>query len=90
MWHSPTNTTACRPRRSSTKHATRRARTIALLDDLDDEQLEVPHISNVNPPRWELGHIAFFFEVFFLRELGRDPQLLRGADEAVRFLSRRS
>ena len=58
-----------------------RARTIALLDDLDDEQLEVPHISNVNPPRWELGHIAFFFEVFFLRELGRDPQLLRGADE---------
>ena len=58
-----------------------RARTIALLDDLDDEQLEVPQLSNVNPPRWELGHIAFFFEVFFLRELGCDPQLLRGADE---------
>ena len=58
-----------------------RARTIALLDDLNDEQLEVPHLSNVNPPGWELGHIAFFFEVFFLRELGRDTQLLRGADE---------
>lgn len=58
-----------------------RARTLALVSDLDDDQLEVPQWPNVNPPRWELGHIAFFFEVFFLRILGREAPILSGAEE---------
>ncbi len=57
-----------------------RARTLALISDLEDEQLEVPHRPDVNPPRWELGHVAFFFEVFFLRELGRAGSILPNGD----------
>ena len=58
-----------------------RARTLALVGDLEDAQLEVPHRPDVNPPRWELGHVAYFFEVFFLRELGREGKLRRNVDE---------
>ena len=58
-----------------------RARTLALISDLEDDRLEVPHMPGVNPPRWELGHVAFFFEVFFLRLLGREGSILSGADE---------
>jgi len=58
-----------------------RQRTLSLIEDLDDGELEVPPISGVNPPRWELGHVAFFFEVFFVRLLGRAGPILEGADE---------
>lgn len=57
-----------------------RSRTLSLVSDLDDAQLEVPYRPDVNPPRWELGHVAFFFEVFFLRELGREGAILQNAD----------
>jgi iron(II)-dependent oxidoreductase len=57
-----------------------RRRTLALVADLDDDQLSVPLMEIVNPFRWELGHTAFFYEVFLLRVLdGIDP-LLQGAD----------
>ena len=58
-----------------------RARTHALISDLSDAQLEVPELDHVNPPRWELGHIAFFFEAMFLRTLGEHRELLPNADE---------
>ena len=58
-----------------------RERTLALVADLSDDQLEVPHRPDVNPPRWELGHVAYFFEVFFLRELGRDAPVMPNVDE---------
>ncbi len=49
-----------------------RKRTLELVSDLADEQLIVPKTEIVNPFRWELGHVAFFYDVFLLRELGSD------------------
>lgn len=57
-----------------------RQRTIDLLADLTDEQLNVPHIPIVNPLRWELGHIAFFYELFAWRELGHSQVLMAGGE----------
>jgi len=49
-------------------------RMIALIEDLDDEQLSVPCQPGINPPVWEMGHAAFFYEYFLLRDLyGVDP-----------------
>jgi iron(II)-dependent oxidoreductase len=57
-----------------------RERTLALVADLDDEQLNVPLLEIVNPFRWELGHVAFFYDVFLLRPLGRAELLMAGAE----------
>lgn len=47
---------------------------IALIDDLSGEQIEVPYEKGINPPIWEVGHSAFFYEYFLLRPLyGLDP-----------------
>ncbi len=35
-----------------------------------DALSRVPHIATINPPLWELGHIAWFAEWFILREAG--------------------
>ncbi len=51
-----------------------RARTLALLTDLDDAQWRGPELAIVNPPLWELGHVAWFQEHWCLRRLrGRAP-----------------
>lgn len=57
-----------------------REHTLELVSDLTDEQLTVPIMEVVNPFRWELGHVAFFYDVFFLRILGSDAFLLKGAE----------
>lgn len=57
-----------------------RERTLELVADLADEQLIVPKMEIVNPFRWELGHVAFFYDVFLLRILGSDKFLLEGAE----------
>src|SRR6187397_2276167 len=57
-----------------------RARTLALVDDLEDAQLEVPRLEIVNPLRWELGHVAWFQEHWILRRLDGRAPLLAGAD----------
>lgn len=57
-----------------------RERTLELISDLTDEQLTVPIMEVVNPFRWELGHVAFFYDVFLLRVLGSDVFLLKGAE----------
>lgn len=57
-----------------------RERTLALVGDLTDDQLEVPKLETVNPMRWELGHVAFFYDVFLLRVLGSDRFLLPDAE----------
>ncbi len=57
----------------------RRAR--ALLDDLDDGQLAVPYSRGINPPVWELGHVAFFYEYFLLRELAGGEARMPGYDD---------
>lgn len=57
-----------------------REHTLWLVSDLADEQLTVPLMEVVNPFRWELGHIAFFYDVFVLRSLGDANFLLPGAE----------
>lgn len=50
-----------------------------LVNTLGDEQLSIPYHPGVNPPLWEIGHAAFFFEVFILKGLDKagsfDPSM---------------
>jgi iron(II)-dependent oxidoreductase len=58
-----------------------RRRSLAIYAHLDLSSLEVPCLPLVNPPLWELAHIAWFQEYWCLR--GGDeaePSLLEGAD----------
>jgi len=56
-----------------------RRRTLALVEDLDDEQMIGPRLDIVNPLRWEIGHVAWFQEYWLLRHLcGREPILANG------------
>src|SRR5690554_7944701 len=41
-----------------------RVRTRELITSLSKQQPEVPYHPGVNPPLWEMGHAAFFYEVF--------------------------
>jgi iron(II)-dependent oxidoreductase len=51
-----------------------RARTLALVADLSDDQLFGPRLPTVNPLHWEIGHIGWFQESWILRHaLGRPP-----------------
>jgi ergothioneine biosynthesis protein EgtB len=55
--------------------------TLALIDDLDDAQWQVPQLPIVNLPRWEFGHIGWFMELWCLRRGDRSrPSLLADAD----------
>ncbi|TDJ70382.1 MAG: ergothioneine biosynthesis protein EgtB [Planctomycetota bacterium] len=57
-------------------------RTRQVVDDLDDAQWMVARREIVNPFLWELGHVAYFYEAFMLRELGciAEPMVAGGAD----------
>jgi iron(II)-dependent oxidoreductase len=62
-----------------------RERTLSIYAHLDLEWLEVPCIPIVNPPLWELAHIAWFQEYWCLRHArgaggAPGPSLLDGAD----------
>jgi len=46
-----------------------RNRTLELMCDLSDEQLMGPQLPIVNPMRWEIAHVAYFYEYFILRQL---------------------
>jgi iron(II)-dependent oxidoreductase len=51
-----------------------RRRTIELYADLTDRDLAVPYMRIINPPIWELGHVAWFQEHWVLRHaLGHEP-----------------
>ncbi|NNE92695.1 MAG: ergothioneine biosynthesis protein EgtB [Verrucomicrobiales bacterium] len=52
-----------------------------LVLTLNDEQLAVPYNPGINPPIWEMGHSAFFFERFLLRDLYGDDPRMPGNDE---------
>ncbi|YCM46388.1 SUMF1/EgtB/PvdO family nonheme iron enzyme [Verrucomicrobiaceae bacterium 227] len=56
-------------------------RSRELLADLSDEQLRVPYERGINPPIWELGHSAFFYEYFLLRKHGNQTARMPGYDE---------
>ncbi|MDH4326250.1 MAG: DinB family protein, partial [Betaproteobacteria bacterium] len=61
-----------------------RARTELMTRDLDGARLLGPKLGIVNPPLWEIGHVAWFQERWCLRmaqsgaPLG--PSILEGAD----------
>ena len=62
-----------------------RARSLGAYAHLDFDRLEVPCIAIVNPPRWELAHIAWFQEYWCLRYSAQAgaivrPSRLEGAD----------
>src|SRR5262245_12972236 len=59
---------------------TARARTLALVADLSDNQLRVPYLPIVNPFLWELGHIAWFQEKWVLRHLRGETAIWPQAD----------
>lgn len=42
---------------------------VALISTLSDDELNIPYHPGVNPPLWEVGHAAFFFEIFILKAL---------------------
>jgi iron(II)-dependent oxidoreductase len=58
-----------------------RERTLELVADLEEAQFEVPLLALVNPFRWELGHVTFFYEMFLLQLLGQTKPLLVGAED---------
>ncbi len=55
-------------------------RTMELIDSLSKDQLKVPYEPGVNPPIWELGHAAFFYEYFILRALDQSAPHMPGYD----------
>ena len=56
-----------------------RQRTLQLIEGLSDEQLVGPKLPILNPMIWEIGHVAWFYEFFILRqEYGCQPLLERG------------
>ncbi len=57
-----------------------RRRTLELVADLDDHELETPRHPIVNPFRWELGHVAWFQERWTLRHLGGRRPIRSDAD----------
>ncbi|MBY0230776.1 MAG: SUMF1/EgtB/PvdO family nonheme iron enzyme, partial [Gemmataceae bacterium] len=57
-----------------------RRRTLDLIADLSDEQLLGPRLAVVNPPLWEVGHLAWFAEKWVLRHAGGRPPLRADAD----------
>jgi iron(II)-dependent oxidoreductase len=57
-----------------------RQRTLDLIADRSDDQLLGPRLAIVNPPLWEIGHLAWFAEHWILRHARRQPPLRSDAD----------
>lgn len=55
--------------------------TVALVDDLDEDQRMGPKLDIINPYLWEIGHVAWFHERWILRHLDERPPLHEDADE---------
>jgi iron(II)-dependent oxidoreductase len=56
------------------------ARTVALIEGLDNNQLMGPRLGIVNPMLWEIGHIAWFHEKFILRDRDQRLPVLENVD----------
>ena len=57
-----------------------RSRTLALIEGLDEQQLQGPVLPTINPLRWEIAHAAYFHEFWVLRHLGKQAPLRSDAD----------
>ena len=58
-----------------------RKHTLELVDGLDQQQIMGPKLDIVNPLLWEIGHAAYFHELWTLRHLDGVDSLLENADE---------
>ncbi len=58
-----------------------RQRTLALIKGLDQQQIIGPKLATVNPLLWEIGHVAYFHELWILRHLDGNDSFLPNADE---------
>ncbi len=58
-----------------------RQRTLALLAGLDQQQIIGPQLDIVNPLLWEIGHAAYFHELWTLRHSNGADSFLKNADE---------
>ncbi|PON11439.1 ergothioneine biosynthesis protein EgtB, partial [Candidatus Entotheonella serta] len=58
-----------------------RSRTLELIADMNDDQLMGPQLKIVNPPLWEIGHMAWFQEFWILRHHLQQPPLRDDADD---------
>ena len=57
-----------------------RQRTLELVDGLSPQQLIGPQLDIVNPLLWEIGHVAYFYELWTLRHLDNADSFLANAD----------
>ncbi|MGZ8484111.1 MAG: DinB family protein, partial [Candidatus Binatia bacterium] len=57
-----------------------RARLLGLVADLDDQQMIGPRLAIVNPPLWEIGHVAWTQEFWARRHLSGEEPLLPDGD----------
>ncbi len=58
-----------------------RKRTLELVEGLDQQQIMGPQLDIVNPLLWEIGHTAYFHELWTLRHLDGANSFLENADE---------
>lgn len=58
-----------------------RRRTLELVSDLEDNRMAVPEIDIINPPIWEMGHVAWFLERWALRHLRGESSIHPYADQ---------
>jgi len=56
-------------------------RTSVLIEGLSEEQLIGPQLSIVNPLRWEIGHAAYFYEYWVLRQHMKQSPIIANADD---------
>ncbi len=58
-----------------------RLRTLQLVEGLDQQQIIGPQLDIVNPLLWEIGHAAYFHELWTLRHIDAANSFLENADE---------
>ena len=57
-----------------------RDRMLSLVADLGDDSMLGPRLAIVNPPLWEIGHVAYFQELWVLRHARGLPPMLPNCD----------
>jgi len=57
-----------------------RERTLCLIEGLDGRQMMGPRLAIVNPLRWEIGHTAYFYEYWVLRQHLDEQPVMPGVD----------
>ena len=57
-----------------------RSRTLKLMEGLTEEQMLGPRLSTINPLRWEMAHVAYFYEFWILRNHFKKVEKLTEVD----------